>query len=57
LEAIEISMWDQKANADAYHRRTYPAVLKALAEVLEGTPQVQTYDVSNSTFHTILARV
>jgi hypothetical protein len=57
LEAIEISMWDQQANADAYSRRTYPQVLKALVEVLEGTPQVQTYDVSNSTFHTIIARV
>ena len=57
LEAIGISMWDQKENADAYDRRTYPKVLKALAEVLEGTPQVQTYDVSNSTFHKIIARV
>ena len=57
LEAIGISLWDQKENAEAYSRTTYPEVLKALAKVVEGTPQVQTYEVSNSTFHKIAARV
>ena len=56
-EAVAISLWDQKENAEAYHRRVYPAVLRALAKVVEGTPQLQTYEVSNSTFHTIGARV
>ena len=57
LEAIGISFWDQKENAEAYNRTTYPEVQKALAKVVEGTPQVQTYEVSNSTFHQIAARV
>ena len=57
LEAIGISLWDQKENAEAYSRTTYPEVLKALAKVVEGTPQVQTYEVSNSTFHRIAAGV
>ena len=57
LEAIGISFWDQKENAEAYGRTTYPEVQKALAKVVEGTPQVQTYEVSNSTFHKIAARV
>jgi heme-degrading monooxygenase HmoA len=56
-EAVSVSMWAQKEHAEAYHRGTYPAVLKALANVVEGTPQVQTYEVSNSTFHKIVARV
>jgi hypothetical protein len=56
-EAVGISLWDQKENAEAYDKRTYPAVLKALAKVIEGTPQVQTYEVSNSTFHKIAAKV
>jgi hypothetical protein len=56
-EAVAISLWDQKENAEAYRRRIYPAVLRALAKVVEGTPQLQTYEVSNSTFHTIGARV
>ena len=56
-EAVGISLWDQKENADAYNRGTYPEVQKSLAKVVEGTPQVQTYEVANSTFHKIAARV
>jgi heme-degrading monooxygenase HmoA len=56
-EAVSISVWDQQANADAYARGTYPQVLKAVANVVEGTPQVDIYEVSNSTFHKIAARV
>jgi hypothetical protein len=56
-EALGISLWDSKANADAYDRATYPQVLKALSKVIDGTPQVRTYDVRNSTFHKIAAHV
>ena len=56
-EAVSIRVWDQQANAKAYARGTYPQVLKAVANVLEGTPQVDTYAVSNSTFHKIAVRV
>jgi heme-degrading monooxygenase HmoA len=56
-EAVGISLWDQKENAEAYNRATYPEVQKALAKVVEGTPQVKTYEVSNSTFHKVAARV
>ena len=56
-EAVSISVWDQQADAEAYARGTYPQVLQAVANVLEGTPQVDTYAVSNSTFHKIAARV
>ena len=55
-EAVSISLWHHKEHAEAYHRGTYPAVLRALANVVEGTPQVHTYEVSNSTFHKIVAR-
>jgi hypothetical protein len=47
LEAIGISFWDQKENAEAYSRTTYPEVQKALAKVVEGTPQVKTHEVSS----------
>src|ERR1700687_6128501 len=56
-EAVGIRLWDQKENADAYSRDAYPGVLKALGKVVERTPQVRTYEVSNSTFHKIAARV
>ena len=55
-EALGISLWDRKENAEAYSRETYPSVLKALAKVVDGTPQVQIYEVCNSTFHQIAAR-
>jgi len=56
-DAIGITLWDQKENADAYGRDAYPGVLKALGKVVEGTPQVHTYEVCNSTFHKIVAPV
>ena len=56
-EAVGISLWDLKENADAYGRGAYPEVLKALAKVVEGTPQVQNSEVCNSTFHKIAAQV
>lgn len=55
-EAVAISLWDRKENADAYSRETYPEVLKGLAKVIDGTPVVDGYEVANSTFHKIAAR-
>jgi hypothetical protein len=55
-DALGISLWDLKENADAYARATYASVLRSVEPVVEGTPQVQTYKVSNSTFHKIGAR-
>lgn len=56
-DAVAVSMWDLKENAELYARTAYPGVLKALTPVIEGTPRVQTYDVSNSTFHKIVGPV
>jgi hypothetical protein len=56
-EAVAISFWDQKDNAEAYGRDAYPALLKALGKAVEGTPQVRIYEVSNSTFHKIASKV
>ena len=56
-EAVAISLWDEKENADSYGRNAYPDVLKALGRVVEGTPQVRTFEVCNSTFHKIATPV
>jgi heme-degrading monooxygenase HmoA len=56
-DAVSITVWDLQEDADKYARSAYPGVLKALEQVVEGTPQVQTYEVSNSTFHKIAALV
>ena len=57
LEATGLSFWDQKEDADAYGRGKFRQVVKALAEVLEGTPHVETREVSNSTFHKLPGRM
>lgn len=54
-EAVGISLWDQRESAEAYSRGSYTEVLKALAKVLDGSPQVQIWEVSNSTSHKIAA--
>ena len=56
-EAVGISFWDKQENADAYSRGSYQEVLKTLAKVLDGTPQVQTWEVANSTCHKVAAAV
>ncbi len=56
-EAVAISLWEKKENADAYGRDAYPVLLKSLGKVVEGTPQVHTYEVANSTFHKVAAHV
>ncbi len=54
-EGFGISLWDKRENAEAYNRGTYPEVTKILATVVEGVPEVETYDIANSTFHKIAA--
>ena len=53
IDVTAISLWDNKADAEAYNTNTYPQVLKTMARFIEGTPKVQTSDVVNSTFHKI----
>lgn len=52
-DAFAISLWDRTEDAEAYNRGTYPEVAKLLATVVDGTPQVETYEVANSTWHKI----
>ena len=52
-EAFGLSLWDTKQNADNYNRGGYAEVTKILANLVDGDPQVDTYEVSNSTFHKI----
>jgi heme-degrading monooxygenase HmoA len=56
-EAFGVSLWDNKENAEAYNRGPYVEVVKILSKLVEGTPQVDTYEVANSTFHKVAAAV
>ena len=57
VDVIAISLWENKANADAYNTNAYPEVLKTLARMIDGTPKVQTFEAVTSTFHNVLAAV
>src|ERR1035438_1541512 len=39
-DAVSISLWEHKNNADDYNTNAYPEVLKTLAKVIDGTPRV-----------------
>src|ERR1700674_4943 len=51
LDATAISLWENKANAEAYNTNTYPEVLRKFARMIDGTPQVHTFDAVTSTIH------
>ena len=53
LDVVAISLWENKANAEAYNTNTYPEVLKTVARMIDGTPKVQTFDSVTSTFHNV----
>jgi hypothetical protein len=55
-DAVAISLWDGKESADQYSRDTYPQLLEGLMSLVEGTPEVQEYEVGNSTFHKIASQ-
>jgi steroid delta-isomerase-like uncharacterized protein len=48
-ELTAISLWDTKAEADAYNASAYPKVLQAVSALLDGTPKVQNLNVVSST--------
>ena len=55
-EAVGISFWDSKEQAEAYNNTNYPEVLRELNRLVEGTPRIQTCDVAKSTMHNSAAR-
>ena len=55
-EAVGISFWENEKDAEAYSRTTYKKVITALADVIEGTPEVKTYEVTTSTVHSLTRR-
>jgi hypothetical protein len=54
-EAFAITLWDRAESAEAYNRVSYPEVAKIIATVIDGTPQVENFNVANSTYSKIAA--
>ena len=56
-EVHATSLWARREDAEAYNAAKYAEVIRMLGGVVDGTPQVQTGEVSHSTFHSIPAYV
>jgi hypothetical protein len=54
-EAIAISFWDTKEEAETYNVSGYPEVLKTLTDLVEGTPRVGVAELATSTLHKLAA--
>jgi heme-degrading monooxygenase HmoA len=55
-DAYAISFWDSKEKAEQYSRAAYQEVLKAMGVVVQGTPEVLSYEVCSSTIPKITVR-
>jgi hypothetical protein len=51
-QAVGISFWDTQEHAEGYTQGGYPDALKSLGGVLEGSPQVHTWQMPTSTERT-----
>ena len=56
-DAVAISLWESKYTADDYNTNIYPQVLKTLANLIDGTPRVQTFETVVSTLHNVAVAV
>jgi heme-degrading monooxygenase HmoA len=55
-EAVGMSFWDSREQAEAYNTSKYAEVQREMAPHIEGMPKLQTYDVTLSTAHKIAAQ-
>lgn len=53
---ISISFWKTKEDAQRYEREQYENVKKTIQQMLEGAPDVRTFDIHTSTAHRITAQ-
>lgn len=51
---VALSFWEGRENAEKYHREAFPRLTELMRPVLDGAPQVRTFDVIASTAHKII---
>ncbi|MFQ5548710.1 MAG: hypothetical protein ACE5FV_10480 [Woeseia sp.] len=54
-EAIAMSFWETRQDAEKYQRDIYPQVSEKMADAIEGSPEVRSFEVNNSTWYDIHA--
>jgi heme-degrading monooxygenase HmoA len=52
-EAVALSFWDTKKDAELYHREVYPQVSKKMEDAIDGMPMVRQFEIANSTWYDI----
>jgi hypothetical protein len=52
-DAIAISLWENKVDAETYNTNVYPNVSKILERMIEGKPNLKTFEVVTSTLDKI----
>lgn len=52
---LAISFWKSKEHADTYQRDQFAKVRETISNLIEGNPQVRTFEVEQSTLHNIAA--
>ena len=54
-ESVAISFWDSEADMRQYEKDVYPDLMRSLTDTFDGTPEVQHFEVANSTWYKIHA--
>ena len=54
-EAVSLSFWDSKQEAEKYARDIYPSIQKKMDETLMDAPKLRSFEVANSTWYDIRA--
>jgi len=52
---LALSFWNNREDAERYHREQYPAIHEMVKYLLEAEPLVRTFNVDSSTTHRIIA--
>ena len=52
---LAMSFWNTKEDAERYNRETFPKINEIIRGSIEGNLKVQTFDVDQSTAHSIAA--
>ena len=53
VDGVSISVWETKSDADNYNTNVYPQVIKSLEKVIDGTPQLHSFETVTSTYNKV----
>ena len=54
-EAVAMSFWDTKKDAETYSRDVYPKISEKMKDAIDGSPLVRQFEIANSTWYNIHA--